>query len=354
MEEQSIRFTTVDGGRVAWATVGAGPPLVLGGWWMSHLDLNWRDQAFRELILALAAGRTVIRYDAPGMGLSEPGEGHRTLEREAAVLAAVVDACGAETVDFLAASAGGPIVAAYAAGHPERVGRLVFYGSYVRGAEVADAAARESILAMVRRHWGLGSRVLADVFMPSASAAQRREFVEFQRRAADAELAARSLEAVYEFDASGLVGRLTGPEWVLHRREDRAIPFRLGQQLAAALPDAAFQALAGADHLPWVGDRGELVAAVLGGLGPASGSAVPTGSGDLAAGSAAAAAASGLTAREIEVLRLVALGLSDREIAERLVLSPHTVHRHVANIRTKLRLPSRAAAAAQAGRLGLL
>lgn len=61
-----------------------------------------------------------------------------------------------------------------------------------------------------------------------------------------------------------------------------------------------------------------------------------------------------LTARELEVLRLVAEGCSDAEIAERLVLSPHTVHRHVANVRVKLRQPSRAAAVAYAAREGLL
>jgi DNA-binding CsgD family transcriptional regulator len=61
-----------------------------------------------------------------------------------------------------------------------------------------------------------------------------------------------------------------------------------------------------------------------------------------------------LSAREVEVLRLVADGLSDAEIAKRLVLSPHTVHRHVANIRTKLGQPSRAAAAARAARDGLI
>jgi DNA-binding NarL/FixJ family response regulator len=65
-------------------------------------------------------------------------------------------------------------------------------------------------------------------------------------------------------------------------------------------------------------------------------------------------AAGELSAREIEVLRLVADGLSDAEIAERLVLSEHTVHRHVANIRSKLRQPSRAAAVAYASRLGLI
>ncbi len=76
----------------------------------------------------------------------------------------------------------------------------------------------------------------------------------------------------------------------------------------------------------------------------------------LADGDAAPAshADSDLSPREIEVLKLVAQGLSDAEIAERLVVSPHTVHRHVANIRAKLRLPSRAAAVAYAAREGLL
>ncbi len=63
---------------------------------------------------------------------------------------------------------------------------------------------------------------------------------------------------------------------------------------------------------------------------------------------------SDLTSRELEVLRLVARGMSDAEIAEDLVVSPHTVHRHVANIRTKLRLPSRTAAVAWASEQDLL
>jgi LuxR family maltose regulon positive regulatory protein len=61
-----------------------------------------------------------------------------------------------------------------------------------------------------------------------------------------------------------------------------------------------------------------------------------------------------LTSREIEVLRLVAEGLSDKEIADRLHLSDHTVHRHISNIRRKLGLPSRSAAVAWAAQQGLL
>ncbi len=61
-----------------------------------------------------------------------------------------------------------------------------------------------------------------------------------------------------------------------------------------------------------------------------------------------------LTPRELEVLRLIAGGASDAEIAEQLVISAHTVHRHVANIRNKLGLSSRAAAVAFATRSGLI
>ena len=62
----------------------------------------------------------------------------------------------------------------------------------------------------------------------------------------------------------------------------------------------------------------------------------------------------GLTPREIEILRLISTGLNNQAIAERLFISEHTVHRHVANTLTKLNVSSRSAAVAQAGRLGLL
>jgi DNA-binding NarL/FixJ family response regulator len=65
-------------------------------------------------------------------------------------------------------------------------------------------------------------------------------------------------------------------------------------------------------------------------------------------------ALSGLSRREAEVLRLVAEGLSNQEIADRLILSKHTVHRHVSSILAKLDLSSRAAAAAYAARHDLL
>jgi DNA-binding NarL/FixJ family response regulator len=79
---------------------------------------------------------------------------------------------------------------------------------------------------------------------------------------------------------------------------------------------------------------------------------------DAAAGRArvtvSGAAVSVLTPRELDVLKLVAQGLSNSDIARRLVLSEHTVHRHLANILRKLGLSSRAAAAAWGVRTGLV
>lgn len=358
MEAQEIRFAAAEGRRVAWARSGEGPPLVLCGWWMSHLELNWRDPRFRAFVEVLGRERTVIRYDPPGTGVSADGTAlAATVEGEAAALAAVVEASGAAQVDLIAASSGAPVGIAFAAAHPERVGALVVYGGYASGPSIATERDREAMVNLVREHWGLGSRVLADVFMPSADGAERDAFVAFQREAASAEQAARSLAAVYRFDVASRLGAVATEAVVVHRREDRAIPFELGRELAAALPRASFVALDGADHFPWCGDSDPVLRAWLDGLG-LDGAAVSldaaTVLGPGPRTEPAPTEGQDLTSRETEVLTLVASGLSDREIAERLVLSPHTVHRHVANVRTKLGLPTRAAAVAAATRRGLL
>ncbi|WP_410667845.1 alpha/beta fold hydrolase [Amycolatopsis sp. cmx-4-68] len=340
-QDQVVRFTGGPNDRpVAWATVGAGPPLVVGGWWCGHLELDWQNPLFRRFAGLLGDRFALVRYDRPGVGMSgSDGPLVTSLAGEVAALSAVVDAAG-EKVSLFGGSSGGCAAMAYAAAHPDRVERLVLYGSYARGAEIAPAEARESLLALVGRHWGVGSRVLADLFLPTATAAERDEFVRFQRAGLTAEKAVRSLEAVYAFDVRDRLAAIEVPTLVLHRRDDRAIPFALGQDVAARIPGATFVPLDGTDHLPWRGDVDGLAGAVREFLG--------------AGRRARQAGSPQLSERELDVLRLVAQGLSDQEIARRLGISTHTAHRHVSNIRTKLGVSSRAAAAAQAATAGLL
>ena len=150
----------------------------------------------------------MIRYDPPGTGVSADGDlPAASVDDEAAALAAVIEAAADGPVDLFAGSSGAPIGIAYAAAHPEQLERLVLYGGYASGSEIADARARKAIVALVREHWGLGSRALADVFIPSADPGEREAFVEFQRHAASADRAARSLEAVYAFDVAAASAR---------------------------------------------------------------------------------------------------------------------------------------------------
>jgi len=335
-QEQSVRHAAVGDRTVAWSAVGAGPPLVIGGWWASHLALNWEDPAFRSFVRALARRRTVIRYDRPGTGLSDrDGPPPVSLGDELATLAGFLDGIKYPRVSLLGASSGSAVAAAYAARYPERVDRLVLYGGYPRGAGIAAPAARQLMVSIVEHEWGLGARVLADVFLPHSTAGEREAFARFQRRSASRETAAAALRAVYEMDSTADLSRVRVPTLVLHRRDDRAIPFALGREVADTVSGATFVPLEGDDHFPWLGDSLAVVDAIerfIGGLSPRP----PTGR----------PARADLTAREREVLTLVAQGLTDAQIADRLFLSAHTVHRHVANARTKLDLPSRAAAAA--------
>ena len=343
--DQEIRFCDVDGHRIAISAIGAGPPLVIPSPWISHIEADLRRPKLRAFMQELARDRTVVRYDRLGTGLSdrERDGATLTLDFEARTLAGVVDELGIESCDLMGLSCGGAMAIAFAHAFPERVRRIALYGSYADGTLLAPREVRASMLAIVRAHWGLGSRVLAEMFLPNGTPDERREWAEFQRSAASPEMAALLLELVYDSDVRAELDELDVPVQVMHRRGDRAVPFALGRELASRVRGARFVSFEGDDHLPWHGDMGAIVASVGAFLG-----------GDRPAAPSAPANREPLSIREVEILKLVARGLSDRQIAEALVLSPHTVHRHVANIRTKLRQPTRTAAATEAARLQLI
>ena len=335
--DQLIRYVRTADGDVAWSSIGAGPPLVMGGWWSSHLQQDWVFDDFRDFILRLARHRTVIRYDPPGIGMSSAERAPQGIEPHTRALLAVMDDANARTADLFAGAAGCPVAVALASREPARVRALVLYGGYVRGRDIASPTDREGMVELVRRHWGITSRVLTDIFVPHTTAEDREIFAECQRRIASADRAAAALAAVYSLDASDEVGRVRAPTLVLHRSGDRAIPLPLGRELAARIHGAAFVELDGANHFPWHGDGDSIMQPVLRHLGVAD---------DVSRPPSDPPPIARLTPREREILTLVAEGLTDAQIAAALFLSAHTVHRHVANARTKLDVPSRAAAAA--------
>jgi len=347
LEKSEIRFLPRGGRRLAYEIRGDGPPLVCPAWWVSHLELDWQNTAFRRFWQQVADGHSLVRYDRFGVGMSDRTvrDEDLTVDAEVSILPALLDELGLERVSLLGGSSGSGTAIAFAAAFPERIDRLVLYGSYANGAELAAPGVADTIVKTVRAHWGLGSRLLGDIFVHGADSAERERFVRFQREAATAETAAALLEFVYRLDVRAQLPAVRQPPLVVHRRDDRAVPYRLGREVAAGIPGAALVPLPGTAHFPWLGDADSVIRACRDGLG---GARHPTGRTEPDPERVV------LSAREGEVLACFARGLSDREIAEQLVLSPHTVHRHVANIRRKLGGTSRAAAVAEATRLGLL
>jgi pimeloyl-ACP methyl ester carboxylesterase len=194
--EQDIRFVRVDGRRVAYATVGEGPLLVFGGGrWVSHLEEDWDDPRYRTFVEELARTHRVVRHDRLGVGLSDRDlDGGATNHTDVRSLAALLDVFGDEPATLFAVSCSGPAVTYYTAAHPKRVRSLVFFGGFVRRDDV-NQEKRRSLVEFVRANWGLGSQLLASIFIPNASGPEIEQLAAYQRRAATAATAADAAAA---------------------------------------------------------------------------------------------------------------------------------------------------------------
>jgi pimeloyl-ACP methyl ester carboxylesterase/DNA-binding CsgD family transcriptional regulator len=340
--EQNIGFLDFEGRKLAYATYGepGAPPMVVGPRWVSHLEEEWSDPQQRAFYAELAKTHRVVRFDRIGCGVSSRElEPRPTIDAESRQLEAVIDAVGGSAVVF-ASSCCCLAASLLAMRRPAATERIVYFGGYASRNDIPDVT-RRSLIEFVRVNWRLGAQMLAGLFDPHASGDEIATYTRMQRAAATAEAASVFLELDLCADLRPVLASVQVPALVLHRRGDRTVPIGRGRELASLLPHARFVPLSGDSHLPWKDDQRELFRALAGFLVDGGGAPELNG-------------ASPLSSRETEILRLVATGMSNREIATTLVLSEHTVHRHVANILRKLAQSTRAAAATQAARAGII
>jgi len=343
------RFCTApDGVGLAYAIEGQGPPLVKASNWMTHLEYERQSPVWRHWVRELSRGHTLVRYDERGCGLSDRQfDGAPTLDTYVGDLAAVVDAAGVERFSLLGLSGGGPTAIEYAARNPERVSHLVLYGTWARGRYRRGEGEIEQsrlLIDLIRVGWGGAvpafRQVFSSIYIPSAGEEQKRWYDDMQQASSSGEMAARLWLSRTQTDISDTARRVAQPALVLHARHDRVVPHEEGRRLASLLPDARFVTLETDNHVLQEGEPAwdrflSEVRAFLGDDQEARSIA-----GDL----------SELSEREREVLELVATGMSNEQIAERLFLSARTVERHLSNVYAKLRLSGKSARAAAAAR----
>lgn len=253
--EQHIKFcTTIDGVRIAYSMVGRGPFLVIPPGWVSHIQLQWEHPSARDYLEKGTRNQTFLFYDKHGCGLSERNRIDFTLESEVRPLEAVIDHLKLKRFALFGFSQGGPIAITYAIKHPRRVSHLILYDSYARGEAITTEEFRKSFSSLIHSAWGIGSKTLADIFLPGADASAIGWFTRLQREASTAEMAAKLLDLTYNLDVTELLPRLRVPTLVIHRKDDKAIPFHLGREMASMIPNSRFVPLEGSIHLPFFGD----------------------------------------------------------------------------------------------------
>jgi len=349
-----IRFcTAADGVKIAVGVHGRGPPLVRAGTWLTHVEYDAKSPLSAHWCEELSKRHRYVAYDGRGCGLSDRDVDDLSLDLFVSDLESVVDGLGLERFPLLGMSMGAPVAVAYAAKHPERVTRLVLHGGFHRSylsSRSSDPRVLEEadvLLKSARHGWGTGSPALRQVFvaklMGEATEAQRQEFDERQRTTSTPEVAEKYLRAMFALDVKDLAPRVSCPTLAFHSRGDQLIFFDQGRKLAALIPGARFVPLESKNHLPFRDEPAwqVLVAALRSFLDQDAGTSTPL-------------PMKALTSRQREVLRGIARGLTDKEIASELSLSPRTVEMHVARTLAALECANRAEAVRKGAALGLL
>jgi class 3 adenylate cyclase/pimeloyl-ACP methyl ester carboxylesterase len=252
--EREVRYvTTADGVRIAYAIQGEGVPFIWVPGWISHLDLD--AVFFPTMGIDPADGGVLwIQMDKRGSGLSSRNIADYSLESRVNDVIAVADDLGLESFAVGGMSEGGPIALATAATHPDRITKLVIHGSFAYGDGLTGSPdMRDGLLAIVRAEWGVGSRLMSDLFTGENSIMNGEQFATYQKVAANQADAIKILEAARAIDVRPLLSQIVAPTLVVHHRDDRVVPIDIGQEIAAGIKGARFLSFPG-PHIASVDD----------------------------------------------------------------------------------------------------
>jgi len=266
--QPTTRYARSGSVSIAYQVVGEGPKdLVFVSGWVSHLESGWDEPLLARFRRRLASFSRLILFDKRGTGMSDrvPDTNLPTLEQRMDDVRAVMDAAGSERAALFGQSEGASMAILFAASYPERTTALVTFGAFacrMRNPEYPWAPSREErqhLYEIIDRDWG-GEVDMSDL-APSLAHDDgfRRRLSTYLRLSASPGAALALARMNTEIDVRNVLPTVRVPTLILHRTGDRDANIEEGRYIAARIPNAKFLELPGPDHLPWVGDQGEVV-----------------------------------------------------------------------------------------------
>jgi pimeloyl-ACP methyl ester carboxylesterase/DNA-binding CsgD family transcriptional regulator len=326
MEPPPVRYLkTRDGISIAYSVCGQGTPLIFLPGTFDHVQLAWEYPGLREWLHLLAERFRLIQYDPRGTGMSGRNlSADHSADDYQLDLEALVEHLELESFVLFGVAPGMRVAVRYAHDNPERIAAFI----------CAAAGVTSRITALFQilpgQDW--------DVFLKSVTprdldAEDARMRIQLTKRAYSLEDFVRKMRASTAGRTGAYLAGLHVPVLVLHPRDY----VLLAAEQAAEVAELARGSMVLIDGSSAFGDPEQGVREIERFLARLDGPSSPT-----------APVAGGLTARELEVLRLLTAGRTNQQIADELVISLNTVYRHVNHIYAKTGVANRAEAASYA------
>ena len=230
--------------------------LVLVPGFVSHIDNYWDEPAFARWLNRLGGFSRVVMFDKRGTGLSDRVSELPGMDQRMHDVRAVMDAAGVERAAVMGVSEGDSLAALFAAHHPTRCQALVLYGAFAQFTSwFPTEEALEGLFQYIDTDWGSGNS--PPMFAPSMAndLAFQRCWGKFERLGADPGAAISLMRMNSQIDITDILPAIHVPTLVVHRTDDVTVDIGGGRTLGERIPNARLFELAGADHIPCVGDN---------------------------------------------------------------------------------------------------
>jgi len=244
--DPKIRYAkSADATSIAYWTIGEGRPLVYVPtmpW--SHIEREWAIPEWRRRYERLAIGRRLVHYDPRGFGLSEPHPTAMTPTAHADDLEAVLDALGLDECDLFAAGDAGFAALEFSARAPDRVGRMILWGSYANRDALLNSAKIKSMHALWDHDWVQYTELAIRTVVGWRHENRASQLADFFRAAASRESLA-IVSALYGVDLTPRLPNVRAQTLVV-ALDDSWIDIRdEARLLAAGLPNAELRTVHG-------------------------------------------------------------------------------------------------------------